>query len=189
MPVVTLRHSVPEYFDYDRASPARNEFLNGEIRELGGRSPNYTALFSNLSKSLIERFDKSEFCVCVALPLVKVPESSSYCYCDALVVRGAVTFEPQRPATITNPLVVFEILPECLWSPGPEERIKMYQKVPSIEQGVLISPNTVDVEAFSRKPGTGWQRDRFNRLTDTVPFASLDWSLPLSKLYKDYAPN
>lgn len=28
MPVVTLSHTVDEYFQYDFASPARNEYLN-----------------------------------------------------------------------------------------------------------------------------------------------------------------
>jgi Uma2 family endonuclease len=82
-----------------------------------------------------------------------------------------------------GPLVVFEIL-----SPSTRKRdltIKrdIYQRMPTIEDYVIIAPRTLEVTHLAR--AAGWQPAIVRSLDDRIALPSIGVDLPLSEIYFD----
>ncbi len=108
-------------------------------------------------------------------------------YPDASMVCGAIELDPADPSgtTITNPSLLVEVL-----SPSTEEvdrggKRQDYQRIPSLQEYVLVSQNP-RIETYRRLPsGTREYRDAREGIVKLTSGATLD----LATLYADLPPH
>lgn len=181
----STHHTVDEYFEVEFASDRKHEYVDGEIIEMVGGSTPHNDISGNLYLLLKLNFKKPKYRVCCGNSRMRIPLPLAYLFPDAAVIKGLGEYEPERMDTVQNPAVLFEIL-----SPSTEQfdrgrKFDLYQQLVSLEEYVLISQESVAVERFSRQKDGSWSGERFSGMDAVVKLASLDWELPLSKLYED----
>ena len=175
------RYSYEEYLAYERDSAMKHEYDAGEILAMAGGSRRHNALASRISAAL-EGARRPE---CVAFQSdqrVRVLATGWATYPDASMVCGTIESDPADPGgtTITNPMLIVEIL-----SPSTEEddrggKWHDYQLIPSLQEYVLVGQTSPRVESYRRLPSGTWEyRDTREGVVSLVSGAALD----LTSLY------
>lgn len=180
MPVKTKLQplSTEEYLDGERHSDIRHEFIGGQTYAMVGASNYHNLIATTLIRLLGNHLTGSPCRVFTGDMKVRVGED--FYYPDLMV---CCHLPPGLYYYVTEPLVVVEIL-----SPGTEARDRVekrlaYQRLPSLDEYVLIAQDKVQGEVY-RRIEDGWELERFGE-RDTLRLESLDLTLPLTEIYRD----
>lgn len=152
------RYTYEEYLAYERDSGLKHEYEDGEIVAMAGGSRRHNALAFRIAAAL----DAARAQGCNGFQSdqkVRVLATGKATYPDVTLVCGAVEGDPADPsgATITNPTVLVEVL-----SPSTEEEDRgnkwmHYQRIPALQEYILVSQVAPRIEVFRRLPDGTWQ--------------------------------
>ena len=152
------RYTYEEYLAYERDSGLKHEYEDGEIVAMAGGSRRHNALAFRISAAL----DAARAHDCNGFQSdqkVRVLATGKATYPDVTLVCGPIEGDPADPsgATITNPTVVVEVL-----SPSTEEEDRgnkwmHYQRIPALQEYILVSQVAPRIEIFRRLPDGTWQ--------------------------------
>jgi Uma2 family endonuclease len=180
------QHSNPAaeaYLAREREAETRSEFIDGQIVAMAGASKEHNTVATNLMGLVYLALRGSERQT-FGSDMRVITASENYCYPDLTIVCGNPELTDQRGDVLLNPRVIFEIL-----SPGTEsldrgEKLRSYQRTPSIQEIVLISPNRVRVEQYTRQNEPLWLYRACEDITGMLALTSCGIEVPLAALYE-----
>ena len=79
-----------------------------------------------------------------------------YTYPDAVVICGRIELTPVRPDTVTNPVLLAEVLSEATRDYDRGEKFSLYKALPTLREYLLIEQNQVAVDHFQRQDTGAW---------------------------------
>jgi Uma2 family endonuclease len=177
------RYTYAEYLAYERDSGLKHEYEDGEIVAMAGGSRRHNALALRVGAAL----EASRKPGCIGFQSdqkIRVLETGKATYPDVSLVCGPIEGDPADPsgATITNPALVIEVL-----SPSTEEEDRgnkwlHYQRIPALQEYVLVSQAPPRVEIFRRLPDGTWQ---YREVTSGTVQLSSGATLDLASMYAD----
>ena len=99
------------------------------------------------------------------------------------VVCGHAEIDPDDPQTITNPIVIVEVL-----SPGTAdydrvEKTAHYKRIPSLRELVLVAHDTRQLEVWRRDEGGAWTHSAAS--SGAVSLPSVGCTLSVADAYRD----
>ncbi len=150
---------------------------------MAGGSRRHNALASRVSAAL----ENGRKPTCIAFQSdqrIRVLATGKGTYPDASMVCGTIAGDPADPsgATITNPMLIVEVLSPSTEQDDRGNKWQHYQLIPSLQEYVLVSQSHRRVERYRRLASGDWE---FHDATDgSVPLLS-GASLDLSLLYAD----
>jgi Uma2 family endonuclease len=115
---------------------------------------------------------------------VRVLATGLATYPDVSVVCGPVERDPDDRHTVTNPVVVVEVLSPSTAAYDRGEKFEHYRKAASLREYVLIDSLGVSVEVRSRRPDGTWATQAAGP-GQRAPLPSLGFDLEVDALYRD----
>jgi Uma2 family endonuclease len=113
-PVETKTYTAEEYLELEINSQDRHEFLNGEIVLRAGDAPNHNEITSEITSILNAILRGSlkgkPYSIFASDQRLWVPQLNNYTYPDVMVVARPIELQSGRTDTITNPLLIAEVL-------------------------------------------------------------------------------
>ena len=177
------RYSYDEYLAYERDSGMKHEYDDGEIVAMAGGSRRHNALASRISAAL--ELARKPGCVAFQSDQrVRILATGKATYPDASMVCGPIEGDPADPtgATITNPMLIVEVLSPSTEQEDRGSKWQHYQLVPSLPEYILVSQSHQRVECYRRLPSGGWEyRDETGGTVLLGSGATLD----LDRMYAD----
>jgi Uma2 family endonuclease len=175
------RYSYAEYLAYERDSGLKHEFEDGAIVAMAGGSRRHNALASRVTAALESAREPG----CVAFQSdqrVRVLATGKATYPDASMVCGPIEGDPADPsgATITNPVLIVEVLSPSTEQEDRGNKWQHYQLIPSLAEYVLVSQAEPRVERYRRLPSGAWE---YSDVTEGTMQLSSGAVLDLAKLY------
>lgn len=177
------RYSYDEYLAYERDSELKHEYDDGEIIAIAGGSRRHNALALRVGAAI----DSSRKPGCTAFQSdqrVRVLATGRATYPDVTLVCGPIEGDPADAtgATITNPTLIIEVL-----SPSTEQvdrglKWQHYQRIPSLQEYVLVSQSQPRVEWYRRLPSGAWE---YHEATEGVVQLHSGVTLDLARLYAE----
>ncbi len=155
-PALQNRLTPAEYLAFERCSPEKHEYANGELFAMSGGTREHSLLQSNILRELGNALLDRPCEVHTSDMRVKIAASGRYVYPDASVVCGEPRFEDDHVDTLVNPSVVVEVLSESSEAYDRGDKFAQYQRVASISDYVLISQTEARVEHFRRQSDGRW---------------------------------
>jgi Uma2 family endonuclease len=151
-------HSYDEYLVYERDSGMKHAYDGGEIIAIPGGSRRHNALASRVSAALENAREPG----CVAFQSdqrIRILATGKATYPDASMVCGTIEGDPADPtgATITNPILLVEVLSPSTEQDDRGDKWQHYQLLPSLQEYVLVSQSHARVECYRRLPAGGWE--------------------------------
>jgi len=181
------RLTIDEYITIENAALYKSEFFDGEMFAMAGASPPHNIVRENLSAELHARL-KGSGCRSVSSDQrLKVVRTGLFTYPDLLVICGPWQFDAKDPNAVINPVLIVEVL-----SPSTEKydrgaKFRNYRQIPTLREYILIAQDEPICERYVRQPDDSWALTWFVGLDQSLAFAIVDASIPLTDLYAGVA--
>ena len=155
IPVVT---GIPpeEYLRRERLADFKSEYHGGEIVAMSGANRFHNRIATNLTALLADQL-RNRPCHNYASDMrVSVRGGKSYLYPDILVTCGKEEYEDNQFDTLTNPIVVIEILSTSTEANDRGRKFLDYQAIPSLREYVLVTQSPRRFEIYRRHDDGSW---------------------------------
>jgi Uma2 family endonuclease len=175
-------YTVEEYFALEQASEERHEYFNGEIFVMSGGSSNHSLITTNMIVALKTRL-RGRGCQTYDANIRIKNQSGLYTYAEASVVCGEISFAPGRTDTITNPVIIIEVLSDSTRNYDRGFKGKRYMTVPSLQYYILIEQKGTFVERREKAGDGKWLLTTYEDLEATLELPELEIAIPLTEIY------
>ena len=112
-----------------------------------------------------------------------VSREGLFTYPDVVVVCGDRQYFDTRTDTITNPILIIEVLSPSTEAYDRGFKFAQYRNIESLQEYVLVSQSEARVEVFRRQPNHQWVFSDFAGLDAVSVFESIDCRVPLAEIY------
>jgi Uma2 family endonuclease len=181
------RYSIEEYFALEEKAFDKHEFHNGKIIPMAGASIAHNQIQVNFISALRALIEKNnlEYFVFGSDVKIRIEKFNKALYPDAIVVCKKPEYYGKRTDTITNPLLVVEVLSESTKIYFGSDKFMLYRSLPVFKEYVLIEQSKPLVQAYYKQDEKDnlWKISAATGLDAVVPLLSLGFDLPLSKVY------
>ena len=176
--------SPAEYLRQERAASFKSEYVNGQIYAMAGASPNHVRISLGVTNSLYNQL-RGKGCEPFAQDTrVRIPETSLYTYPDVLVACPPLEYDDNLKDTLTNPVVIIEVLSPSTEAYDRGDKWAHYQRLTSLRDYVLVSQDRPRVEHYTRTSEGDWLFHIAEGLSASITLSSVDCTLLLSDLYE-----
>lgn len=178
------RYTLDEYFTFEEASATKHEYRDGEIVAMSGASLPHNAIAVNVVVALQTAL-RGTGCRAFGSDLRIATPGRLYTYPDVSVVCGPPVLVPDRPDTVTNPMLLVEVLSDATRTYDRGPKLTAYQEIPTLREVLLIEQGQVGVVRWQRVASPAWTSDDHPSIDDTIALASVAVRLRLSEVYRE----
>jgi len=146
-------YTVDEYLAQEIASQDRHEYRNGALVLMPGGTPNHNQITLNLAGSLNFALRRQPYRVFIAAQRLWIPDRRIYTYPDVMVVGQPVELQEGRKDTVTNAIVIAEVLSQSTRSYDKDGKFAAYRSIDSFREYLLIDQYTAHVEHYTKTDG------------------------------------
>lgn len=150
-------YTFADYLTLERDSEIKHEFDAGDILARPGGTARHSALAANVTSALSST--RPQGCVVFESSLrVRISATGRATYPDASMICGPVEYDSEDAAhtTITNPVLIVEVLSVMTEKGDRGNKWLHYQRIPSLQEYVLVSQEP-RIEIFRRTSSEKWE--------------------------------
>ena len=175
-------YSFADYLALERDSEIKHEFDSGEILAMTGGTSRHSALQARVIAAL-ENTRHDGCTVFTSDMRLRIVATGRATYPDVSMVCGAIEYDPEDAArtTITNPVLIVEVLSVTTEKGDRGNKWMHYQRIPSLVEYVLVSQDP-RVEVYRRAPTGTWE---YFEVSEGSVRLACGPTLDLSMLYAD----
>jgi Uma2 family endonuclease len=174
-----------EYLAFADEQEYKYEYANGQVIAMAGASDNHKTIAVNITTTLNIQMRETNCRVHASDARVYIDSKATYRHPDATVYCGDPVYAQGRTDTITNPVMLVEVM-----SPGTEyidrgQKLTEYTQMESLQAYVLIAQDEPRVEIFRRQTVNKWQYEHVSGLDAelAVQVQGYEIRLSLAELY------
>lgn len=178
--------TLADYFALERGSEMRHEYVDGHIIAMSGESPDHNRIARNISFCLEREFGDRP-CESFIEGVRTRVSATRYRYPDIAALCGEAEFDSERPPSLLNPSVIFEVLSPSTEEFDREGKFGEYRHLVSLMDYLLVEQDRVEVTHYVRESAQQWTVRIFNSLSDRLELRSLGVSVTLADIYRKIA--
>jgi Uma2 family endonuclease len=177
------RYTYREYLALERGANVRHEFFDGEIYAMAGGTREHAAICANLTTSLSTQL-RGRGCQAHSSDLrVRVLETGLATYPDVTVICQHAEQDPEDRNTVTNPVLLVEVLSPSTAAYDRGEKLAHYRRIPSLQEIVLVAHDERLIEVWRREEGDTWVRREARG--GSVMLTAIPAALVVEDVYRD----
>lgn len=177
-------HTPDDYLDFEVNSDTRHEYINGEVIPLTGGTPEHNEIASLLNAALRVSLKGQPYSIFVADQRLWIPERNLYSYPDVMVVPRPLQRQQGRTDTITNPVMIAEVLSKSTKNYDRDEKFSAYRTISTFQEYLLIDQYTHHVEQYSKIESHKWIFTEYNDTESFITLSSIPFKIQLADLYE-----
>ena len=174
-------YSEDEYFEIERTSLGRWEYIHGEIRMMSGGTADHSAIAMNIGRALGNAL-APKGCRVFGSDMKVHTLDRTNTYPDISVVCGPLSFHRGRKDILTNPILIVEVLSDATEAYDLGDKFRHYQTIPSLTDYLLVAQDEARVLLYTRRDDY-WEFRVLTGLGSTVSLPSVEVTLALSDIY------
>jgi Uma2 family endonuclease len=181
----------PDYLDFEAASEARHEYVDGYVYAMAGASDAHNTIQGNLV-ALIRPMLRGTGCkgffsdmrMAIFSPDAR-STSDTYYYPDYFITCSESDLHPDAKTVKKQPCLVIEVLsPGSTETVDRTEKLDNYQRIPSLEQYWLVEQDRRRVMVYTRT-SAGWLLTEHTNDDATLELPLPGLAVQLGDLYED----
>ena len=178
-------YTIAEYFEIDGDSETKLEYHNGKIIPISGGTTNHSSIAVKILTALYNLLEDQPFEIYNGEVKVQIPAYDKFVYPDVMVVSQKPVFFKKRKDTITNPLLVVEVLSPSTQKHDRTDKFMMYRTLPSLREYVLVEQDQPRVTTFFRNDAGHWEDTDVTGLEGVTRLQSVVGEISLARVYKN----
>ncbi|MEN9847552.1 MAG: hypothetical protein RL368_292 [Pseudomonadota bacterium] len=178
-------YTLAEYFALEEQLESRNEYYQGEVFDMVGASINHNRITSNLHGLLYLALQQSNtFELFVNDMKVYMLETDSITYPDIVVIQTPTIFHEEREDTITNPLLIIEVLSKSTEDYDKGKKFDAYRTLPSFQEYLLVDQYAPRLTHFVKQQAKHWLMQEIDAKNEQFSLQTLNVTLQLNDIYQ-----
>ena len=137
----------------------------------------------NLSGSLNFALRKQPYHVFVTDQRLWIPEAQIHTYPDVMVMAQPLEYAKNRRDTLTNPLLIAEVLSKSTRAFDKDDKFAAYRTIPSFQEYLLIDQDRVYIEHYSKTEPHKWVFLEYDNPQAILSLFSLNFQIELAEIY------
>lgn len=183
--VETKTYTAQQYLELEVNSLDRHEFINGEIILMAGGSPDHNEIALNLGGALKQALKGKPYRTFGSDQRLWIPQLNNYTYPDLIVVAKPIELQPGRTDTITNPLLIAEVLSKGTRAYDRDDKFAAYRSIPSFQEYLLIDQYRIQVQQYSKTDANKWIFSEYSSTGDRLTLNSISVEISVADLYEN----
>jgi len=183
-PAEKYYYTPDEYLAREEAAEYKSEYYRGEIFAMAGTSINHNRIAGNLHTKFNQAFAGKNCEALMSEIKVWIEAEQFFTYPDLLVICGDPAFYRNRKDTITNPLVIVEILSTSTQGYDRGDKFNFYRSIPTLKEYILIAQYRLHVEQYALNENGEWMVTEYHAADEVLKFSSVDFQIKISELYE-----
>lgn len=180
------RMSEQDYLAFADEQEFKYEYSRGRVYAMTGGSVRHGVITTGVSTHLSNQLSDRDCSVTSPDVRVYIANKKAYRYPDVTVFCGDPVYLQGRTDTITNPVLLVEVL-----SPGTalldyNEKLEEYTQIETLQAYILVAQDTPKIEVFRRHEFGKWLYEYVTGLETeiNVSIAGTELQLSLSQIYR-----
>jgi Uma2 family endonuclease len=184
--IAALEHSPrftpTEYLAWEDQQALRHEYVDGEIYVMTGGTVNHGEIAMTFGFALKGHLRGGGCRVLSSDVKVEVAGSNSFFYPDISVTCD----EKDRTAAqfISYPCLIIEVLSPSTRTYDRGDKFKLYQKLSSLQEYVLVSSTEMELDVFRRIGRNKWELTTYKQ-GEVVTLTSINFTFAIEQVYED----
>ncbi len=181
------KYAIIDYLDIDNRSDTKSEYVNGHILSMAGGTLNHGIIGNNINTEInngIRRQGKA--CTSINGEVkIYIQKANSFLYPDGMVICGNIDVSDVDKHSVTNPLLIIEVLSKSTESNDRGDKFHKYCSLPSFCEYLLIDQYKPLIDTLYRKDGTSWKMITTIGLEKSIYLDSLDLEIKMTDIYRN----
>jgi Uma2 family endonuclease len=174
-------YTVEEYFELERNSEVRHEFVEGQLIEMPGEKRIANRVAGSIYALLLQLLNHKVFEIYIQDVKLSTVKNKRYRYPDVMVVP---VIDDEDDDMVHQAVLIAEILSPSTEKTDRNEKLKEYSKIPSVQYYLLVSQEETVIELYKRN-GNIFEYSFFTEKTDIIDLPFFDIKLTLYDIYKN----
>ena len=170
-----------EYFEFERTSQGRWEYVEGEIRQMACGSDDHNTIASNLARCLGNAL-VPRGCRVYGSDMKVHTGDGVNTFPDVSVVCGERQYYLGKTDVILNPLLVTEVVSPSTEAYDRGEKFHHYQTIESLLEYLLVEQDKPRVTLYTRQ-ADHWEFREINGLEGILALTSVEVTLALRDIF------
>jgi Uma2 family endonuclease len=175
-------YSIEEYFEIEKSSDSKHEYVFGEIFLMSGASPNHNRIAMAIGSQLDQQLVNGT-CEAFINDLRTRTHQQIYKYPDVVVACEPRFQNIRGLESLTNPLLIVEVLSRSTESFDREGKFQEYQQIDSLRYYLLVAQNEIFATLLTRQENNNWETQNFSSLDDLIDLPAISANLSLRRTY------
>jgi Uma2 family endonuclease len=173
-----------EYLEMESTAIDKHEYYQGKIYAMSGASIPHNMIASNMIYLLKSKL-KGGGCKPFGSDLrIHIPTNSLYTYPDLSIICGDIDKTKDKFDTVTNPMVIIEILSLSTRDYDLGSKFNLYRDIPSLKEYILIDSEAIAITHFFINQDNKWQLNDTKNIEGSLAINSISVSLNLIDIYE-----
>jgi len=177
------RYLPEEYLAMEVEAAERHEYRDGEIIPMAGGTPNHNKLALNLATALNFALKRQPYEVYMTDQRLWIPNHPTYTYPDIMVVAQPLVYAPDRRDTLTNPLLIIEILSPSTETDDRGTKFALYRTITSFQEYILVAQDRIYLEQYTKTNDRQWLFTPYTATDTAVTLDSLNLEIAIADIY------
>ncbi len=181
-----LHMTEAEYLAFADGQEFKHEYSRGRVLAMTGGSIRHGVITASVSTHLSNLLADRDCSVTSPDVRVHIASRQSYRYPDVTVFCGEPAYLKGRMDTLTNPVVLVELLSPGTAMEDHNEKLAEYTQIEGLQAYLLIAQNEPKVEVFRRYEANQWLYEYVMGLGAEiiVPVLGVELRLSLAQIYR-----
>ncbi len=175
-------YSVKEYFEIEKNSDIKHEFVYGEIFAMSGASERHNTIAFNLGGELYPQLKGTSCRGYISDMRTKVNDQLYY-YPDVVVGCNIRLEIMDSLETLVNPILVVEVLSRSTAKFDRDTKFREYQQIDSLRYYLLVAQNEVNATLLTRQNDHSWTSINYSNLENIIELPLINSRLLMSDIY------
>jgi len=177
-------YSLKEYFEIEINADIRHEYIDGAIIPMTGGTPEHNEIASILNAILRLGLKGQSYSIFIADQRLWIPETRMHAYPDVMVASRPLQRQSGQNDTITNPVLIAEVLSNSTKAFDRGDKFAAYRTVPTLQEYLLIDQYRLHLEQFTKTASNQWLFTEYNDPEDLISLVSVSLEFCLQDLYE-----
>jgi Uma2 family endonuclease len=171
-----------EYFEWEAHQLERHEYFDGQVYAMAGGTLAHGRIGLNIASVLRSALRNSGCTTFNSDCKLGITENGPFTYPDVSVSCDDRDRTAQQ--FIQSPCLIIEVLSPSTESYDRGGKFKLYRRLESLQEYVLVSSEVQSVEVFRRNSSGNWELIPYDESTE-ITLSSIDLTVAIEAFYED----
>ncbi len=172
-----------QYLELEEAAEFKSEYRDEEIVPMTGGTTNHNKIAGNFCANLNFALRGQDYDIYMSDVRLWIPSYRVYTYPDIMVIQGEPIYEGTGTTTVTNPLLIGEVLSQSTRHYDSSEKFRYYRSLGTFREYILLDQYSYYVQKYTKKPPE-WILKEYQGDDAILTLDSLDFSISFEDIYQ-----